>query len=1616
MRGKLFITLFLLTQLVVTYGQTSSLNSDFELGDFTGWSASNGDWNKSTHEVYFTNNTIIDGRQTIISENYYDRNTCGELPTIPPDGGNFVAKLGNNIKGAQAEQLRYSITVTEENALFIYKYAVVFEDPGHEEYEQPFFELVIKDVYGTIIDPICGYNRIISSDSIKGFEECVLDTDTTVRWKPWTTIALDLTPYLGQSIQLEFTNADCSKGGHWGYSYMDVKTGKMEINVKACESDSIAFLEAPEGFSSYLWSNGETSRIIELVSPPNGAKYTCTMATLPECTVTLQATVEVESLQLVPQDTTICIGSEFTLLASGADFYKWDNGLGSGAVKTIHPLSTTSYKVEGITKSGCTAEAISTITVIDLPIIKTSINSPCEGDSILLAVTTNDSLSFEWSGPNSFTSQIQNPIIENAQTQMAGTYTVSATNKYGCSEQESTLLNIKKLPELIIVHSNACEGQELFTQAFPQDLISYNWLGPNEFKSQNVDFKLTNLDSLQAGTYTLTATDTYGCTNNTSTDIIIYPNPKSNFTFDTVCEGEETVFTNLSSGADFYHWNFGNGQFSDNENPSGIIYTTPYSQNVQLVTTTNNGCSHDTSIVVNSYPIPQAQFTNNNACIGDSIHLLSTSFVALGSIDSTIWNINGDIYNTESLSLFAEDSSSIFIQLNIKTLNCSFSTNKTLTPDYSPELSEIISNNCSPHNVQFLTPYKESVIYVWDFDDSTYSSSPNPTHFFFNTQDSTQIYNVKQKATTAKGCSDSIIHKITVYPTAIAAFTASHLEVCSGQSIEFTDSSRNNSIREWYINNKLHATSLNTNYTFYNTTENVIYIPVKLYVSNEFNCEDSITKYITVYPFPTKGIVLSDSAACSPAIIDLSTMSFGSNYIWDLGDSTIEIGNNKLEHIYINTTDSVISFNISLNVNTNQGCSQEFKSKVDVFPIPQANFELDTNIACSPYKITATNLTQNASTFNWYIDNVINTNFSTNPTLELKNSTSSQQTHSIKLEAINKYNCSNKHELSALIFPEVNAQFNTLPESGCSPLNVDLKNTSTGANMYYWMYGDSTFSSNLHSKHTYVNIEDSIKEFELQLIAISAFGCIDTSNITTIQVFPQPRAYFVSDTISGCSPLNVTLVDSSKDVTQYMWDYGNGITSSDLIPTHNFNNLSSTNKTYQLKLIGINAYLCTDTCVQPITVYPEVYPDFSPDTTGCSPLEVSFKNLSNNAEVYIWNFGDGKISTVKNPKNTFVNYSYADTSFTVKLEAITHMGCRTSTTKEITVLASPNPYFVPSASQISFPESYVSFTNTTSGPWEYNWDFGDNTYSNLKDPETHYYENTGTYEVILEAKSNKCKDTVVHYIIVQEKGIKAKYDSSFSGCVPLTVKFTNLSENATDYEWRFGDGGISYEENPEYTFLNSGTFVIELIATNGNQKDISRAHTVTVYENPEAGFYINPPIVYLPTANINTYNQSYLSEKVTWYFGDGTTSNEYQPSHTYAYEGIYDVALAVESYDGCKDSIKQENAVEVLLNCGLKFPNAFTPTGENNSGEYNPNIPEITNDIFHPIFLNITSYNLQIFNRWGEIVFESNELEKGWNGIYKGEISKSDVYVWKCKATCLGGKNINQVGNVTLIR
>lgn len=240
---KYFFILIAIGINTLSISQTSCPNSDFSDNNFNSWIGYTGDYNNPSINI-----GIVPGRHTVITTNSVDPFTCGGLNTIP-SGSAFSAQLGNSFSGSESEKLIYQINVTPQNALFIYKYAVVLQDPSHNASEQPGFDVQLLNAAGATIDPTCGVYNVYAGQPGQNFQDC-----SGVKWLPWNTVGLNLTPYIGTQISIEFTTKDCSLGGHFGYAYIASYCSKLQINVKTCTGDPNIVLSAPPGFATYSWT------------------------------------------------------------------------------------------------------------------------------------------------------------------------------------------------------------------------------------------------------------------------------------------------------------------------------------------------------------------------------------------------------------------------------------------------------------------------------------------------------------------------------------------------------------------------------------------------------------------------------------------------------------------------------------------------------------------------------------------------------------------------------------------------------------------------------------------------------------------------------------------------------------------------------------------------------------------------------------------------------------------------------------------------------------------------------------------------------------------------------------------------------------------------------------------------------------------------------------------------------------------------------------------------------------------------------------------------------------------------------------------------------------------
>lgn len=298
----------------------------------------------------------------------------------------------------------------------------------------------------------------------------------------------------------------------------------------------------------------------------------------------------------------------------------------------------------------------------------------------------------------------------------------------------------------------------------------------------------------------------------------------------------------------------------------------------------------------------------------------------------------------------------------------------------------------------------------------------------------------------------------------------------------------------------------------------------------------------------------------------------------------------------------------------------------------------------------------------------------------------------------------------------------------------------------------------------------------------------------------------------------------------------------------------------------------------------------------------------------------------------------------------------------------------------------------------------------------NYATTPNTYSVIIDDGCTIPKAMALFTVNVNDLP-KINFNGPFMGCAPLSLTLTGTSDGANDiFSWsnnKFGEIGTG---NPyPLTLADSGKYSVTLSVKNPSTGCINRLtkpNWIEVYPKPMASFYPDPRTTSILDPNFNFVNTSQGATGYYWDFGDPAALNGTNnsivtnPSHGYIYTGTYLVHLVATSIKGCKDTAK--TMVEVTPDFALYIPNTFTPDGNG------------LNDVFQPLGVGIDedNYRMDIFDRWGENIFTSNNFRKGWDGTVKGgsKLAEQGVYTYKIMARDILGNKHPMIGHVTVIR
>lgn len=567
------------------------------------------------------------------------------------------------------------------------------------------------------------------------------------------------------------------------------------------------------------------------------------------------------------------------------------------------------------------------------------------------------------------------------------------------------------------------------------------------------------------------------------------------------------------------------------------------------------------------------------------------------------------------------------------------------------------------------------------------------------------------------------------------------------------------------------------------------------------------------------------------------------------------------------------------------------------------------------------------------------------------------------------------------------------PQIQCFNSSVIFDNQSIDASWYHWNFGEPTIFSDTSNLATPTYNFNNYGPQTVTYIANPGSQCADTAILNFFLVAPfsgdipthNPQC-FMGNSFDFEIPPGLDQANSTLN-----WNFGANATINSSNQA-NVNGVSYATPGIHPVNLSVSLFGCPLTFTDSVEIYLEPQANVS-ELTQCYSSQVTFNNQSNDAVWHHWDFD------LTNPSDDTSNQSAPTFTFsefgphTVMYIANPGLMCADTAYLNFTLVPKfdgklqdqSGQCFIGNSFSFQTPEGIDLAASTL------NWSFGPN--ANQTSATTPFvsgisYSDTGSFVVNLDVTMHGCPlnfiDTVIVYPMPQAKFSTQPQE----GCTPYTANFTDASITATTisfYQWDFGDGKSSNDANPIHLYEQPGIYDVSLtiITSNGCIDTVSftSLSAVTVNALPLAGIDANPKVssIFAPLITVSDLSNGGTNCYV--FFGDGDSTSQCNATHTYAKPGEYIISQVVVNGNGCMDTAN----TLVIIEPEFRFwiPNTFTPETRDDK-----------NNIFMPVMYGVYDYNFMIFDRWGNRMFRTNNINEGWDGRYNGTMCQQDVYVY----------------------
>ncbi len=1148
--------------------------------------------------------------------------------------------------------------------------------------------------------------------------------------------------------------------------------------------------------------------------------------------------------------------------------------------------------------------------------------------------------------------------------------------------------------------------------------------------------------------------------------ITVLPLPNVSFNVSGLgCTVPLTVgFANTSSsGANFtYAWNFGNGQNSSVQNPPNLTYNTAGVYGVQLtVTNTTTGCVNNyvDSIVVSNF---QAGITAPAlGCVGSPISFQDNSTAGANTWN---WSFGGQGSSTQQNPSFTFNGPGTYtISLTSQNTNsgCTDNVTQQITIQNNNVLPTFSANpltNCAPSTVTFNNTTGVVGTYTWNFGNGQTFVGTNPPPQVYN---ASGLYNVTLSVVTPSGCTGSTTQNNYINIINIeAGFMADQTGGCDPHTVQFTDTSSTpnpaNPIINWQW-------TFGNGQTFNGQnpppqTYTLGLYDVTLVITSQSGCIDTmhVNDYITVGTIDLVAFTVSPLVTCAREDVNFTNGSIISvphqpnevTYFWDFQDGTSTQENPT--HQFTQDTGYIT---VQLIVDF-RGCKDTLTLDSAVYVLaPIAKFTPSSQLICNPANFPVNiNFTDNAIhgelpdnvTMTWeWGDGTPNTNIGNAVLDGVNNGNASHSfatygSYSVE-QVIHNFTTGCDDSITKTInISQIAAQFTMSNDSVCRNDSLLLFDASTTWNThpltdwYYYMGNGQTMDNGPNPAYVY----NTQGLYNITLTVTNSVGC-SAQIMHPVRVLNVPFAILSAIDAVGCSPFPVTFNNNSLNV-------GNGMPLASFVTTFSDDNSSVTtnnvnqpinhtfvgNGTYYATMVATDLFGCGSTpATVPITI-TKPNANFTFPNVICNQDSVVTLNSSTGVGSlsYEWYINNQQIGNTQDTSVYFtapnLPVSQLSTSFNLSLVAIDSNGCEDTLTQQISVsLPHAIPMYSFSGAVLNangeyecpplfgaYEDSSQSIGNITG----WNWGFGDGNISVLEDPSNTFVTN-GTFDLTLEVTDEYgCVDdtTVLQHVTIGGPQGIPNFIQNPTLCVQGAAFIVQGVVNVDSLIWDMGDGNFIYNQtNFVYNYETPGTYQASVTLISPDGCEITTVlDSVTVFDDGlDANFTASPMLVDQNDPVVFTDQSTFISSPIvswTWDIANDTVyslNNNGPQTTSFSVSGPYTITLTVEDQQGCEDSY---SLIINVKDPDLVIPNVITPNGDG------------INDFLvlsEPFF---KKYQIQIFNRWGNLVYAIDD-QTGialWDGATTtGKPCTDGVYFYRLLGEMLGGTFKDEHGFVTVI-